>query len=368
MKCNSSVRQNTLAGQAWPAVVCSMALLPSLWKIPRCLRTERALEILCKLSVIIPARNEEHGINDLLNSLFNQPWGPKEIIVVDDFSTDRTARIAKESAVKVITPPDLPPGWTGKTWALYQGAKEATGDFLLFLDADLVLEPWALLKICGEYYSHRGVLSIMPFSDVVRPYQMCYAFFNIAMMAGLSAGSWSGAHRGLFGPSLLCSRKDYFRIGGHEQVRHSLVENLKLAHYFAQAHIPIRLFGGEGTLSRKMYPGGMQEMSAGLVRSTLSGASAGSLYGIVVMTLWISGFFLILRMILRRDYAKSKAAVPILYLMYAAEVYWALKKLGSYKLLTALLFPVPLFYYLGIFGISFLRDIHGKKSWKGRAY
>ena len=70
-----------------------------------------------KISVIIPARNEEKNLPRLLRSLQSQPIPPDEIIVVDDASTDRTAAVATELGARVVTPPPLPEGWRGKTWA-----------------------------------------------------------------------------------------------------------------------------------------------------------------------------------------------------------------------------------------------------------
>ena len=67
-----------------------------------------------KISVIIPARNEEKNLPHLLDSLFNQSVQPDEIIVVDDHSQDQTKHIAEEYGVTTFTAPPLPAGWTGK--------------------------------------------------------------------------------------------------------------------------------------------------------------------------------------------------------------------------------------------------------------
>src|SRR5579862_3135350 len=93
-----------------------------------------------RVSVIIPARNEEANIERVVKSVANQK-DVREILVVDDQSEDRTARVLDELKVEipllqVLRIESLPPGWLGKTHAVAQGARAATGDWLLFTDAD----------------------------------------------------------------------------------------------------------------------------------------------------------------------------------------------------------------------------------------
>ena len=101
------------------------------------------------VSIIIPARNEEDNIGALLASIASDNPHPHEIIVVDDASTDRTAAIARDLGATVVSPPTLPDDWKGKPWACHHGAAAATGDWLLFLDADTRLAPAGLDKIHG---------------------------------------------------------------------------------------------------------------------------------------------------------------------------------------------------------------------------
>ena len=92
------------------------------------------------VSVIIPARNEEHTIGQAVLSLASQPE-VSEIVVVDDQSTDDTAPVLEALAAEVpklraLEGGPLPEGWVGKNHAAWQGAQRATGDWLLFTDAD----------------------------------------------------------------------------------------------------------------------------------------------------------------------------------------------------------------------------------------
>ena len=104
-----------------------------------------------RISVIVAARNEERNIEAAVTSLLNQDYADYELLVVDDRSTDSTGAILdrvaqRESRLKVLHLTELPPGWLGKNHALDVGARQATGDFLLFTDADVVLDPTTLRR------------------------------------------------------------------------------------------------------------------------------------------------------------------------------------------------------------------------------
>jgi len=103
-------------------------------------------QTLPKLSIIIPARNEEHDIAVALRSVLDQQEVGLEVIVVNDHSTDRTGEIVEEIArsdprVTVLHDPLLLPGWLGKANAMQFGAAQATGDYLVFTDADILHAP-----------------------------------------------------------------------------------------------------------------------------------------------------------------------------------------------------------------------------------
>lgn len=89
-----------------------------------------------RVSVIIPARNEERRIGRLLDSLDRQTVRPHEVIVVDDQSSDLTGSLASGRGASVVTGGPLREDWCGKPWACWRGACASTGDLLLFLDAD----------------------------------------------------------------------------------------------------------------------------------------------------------------------------------------------------------------------------------------
>ena len=127
-----------------------------LFRIPPCKSGIGTRGAYSPISVIIPARNEEHSLPALLASLKKQTLKPDEIIVVDDNSEDATAEVAEKGGAKVIRAKPLPEGWHGKPWACWTGAKEAQGEILVFLDADTSVQPDGLLKVMGAYTEKKG--------------------------------------------------------------------------------------------------------------------------------------------------------------------------------------------------------------------
>lgn len=98
-----------------------------------------------KVSVIIPARNEEETIAEALATRLKDDYPEQELIIIDDRSTDRTGEIVealakRDSRIKVIHVKEIPPDWIGKLYAMQKGIERATGEWLLFSDADIVFK------------------------------------------------------------------------------------------------------------------------------------------------------------------------------------------------------------------------------------
>ncbi|MDP3980368.1 MAG: glycosyltransferase family 2 protein [Chlamydiota bacterium] len=125
-----------------------------------------------KLSVVIAARDEEDTLGPALDMLLKQDYPNLEIILVDDRSTDKTSEIIDNIAshdrrVKTIHISDLPKGWLGKVHALDEGTKQATGEWMLYTDADVRMHQ-GLLKKTIAYVTHQNLdhLSLMPTPQV----------------------------------------------------------------------------------------------------------------------------------------------------------------------------------------------------------
>ena len=305
------------------------------------------------VSIIVPARNEEHNLPTLLRSIASQPLKPHEILVVDDGSTDRTAELARQLGATVIASQPLPDGWRGKTWACHQGAQAARGELLLFLDADTWFEPDGLVRALSGYTS--GALSVGPYHAVRKPYEDLSLFFNFNMTVGT-------VPRGLFGQMLLVDRESYRRIGGHETVRGRILENFWLAGVFRAAGIPVRSVAGKGVFSFRMYPSGLGELVQGWTKAFASGAGQTPRGTLFLIVAWMFGLMLVpLGWLVTGDCLYW----GLVYLLCAAQVGWFSRKVGAFSSLSALLYPLPLVFFFLVFFWSAARS--GKRvSWKGR--
>ena len=305
------------------------------------------------MSLIIPARNEERNLPTLLRSLAAQPAKPREVIVVDDGSTDRTAEMARQFGAIVIPSQPLPDGWRGKTWACHQGAQAATGDLLLFVDADTWFEPDGLGRILSAYEG--GALSVGPYHAVHKLYEELSLFFNLNMIFGT-------VPRGLFGQMLLVDRESYQRVGGHAAVQGRILENVWLAGQFRAAAIGTRSVTGRGVLAFRMYPDGLHELIAGWTKGFASGAGQTPRGAMFLLVAWMTGLMMApLGWLVTGDWHWWGA----LYLLYAAQVAWFSRQIGAFRWYSALLYPVPLVFFFAVFFWSVARS--GQLvTWKGR--
>ena len=312
----------------------------------------RAAEPPFLISVIIPARNEEHNLPTLLRSLAAQNPNPKEVIVVDDGSTDRTASVAREHGATMIVSSPLPDGWRGKTWACHQGAGAASSDLLLFMDADTWFKTDGLARLLGGYQG--GAFSVGPYHAPERLYESLSLFFNLTMTAGT-------VPQGLFGQVLLVDRESYRRAGGHETVRGRILENSRLAERFREAGIPVRSSAGRGVCAFRCTHG-LRELIDGWTKAFASGTGQTPKGTLILLVAWMIGLMLApLGWVITGQFAWWGAA----YLLCAAQVAWFGRLVGSFRWTMLLFYPVPLVFFFALFARSAFAS--GKQvQWKGR--
>jgi 4,4'-diaponeurosporenoate glycosyltransferase len=349
-------------------ILCWLAGWATLARIKSCQPTATKPLPAAKISVIIPARNEEKNLPRLLRSLLSQSIPPNEIIVVDDASTDRTAAVATELGAHVITPPPLPDGWRGKTWACQHGAEQAQGEWLLFLDADTWFEPDGLAAVRAEFLAvGGGALSVAPLHRVETLHEQFSAFFNLVMLAGTGAFTVLGDHltpRGLLGQFLLIEKTAYVRVGGHAVVKERVLENFWLAEKLRAAGVPLHCRSGRRVFSFRMYPLGWREMMDGWIKGFAAGAGKTPLPLLLLVIVWMSGLIMATGNLLL---AKDVPVCLFVYAAYAAQVAWLLRRVGTFHWATAVLYPAPLVFYFVIFTRSVWRSLRKQPvDWKGR--
>lgn len=319
------------------------------------------------VSVIVPARDESATLPVLLATLAAQTRPPDEVIVVDDGSTDATAALAASLGATVLTAGALPPGWSGKAWACAAGAQAASGDILVFLDADTWLQPDGLDRLVTEHawLGGTGLVSAAPFHRISRPYEALSAMCNLVSMIGTGAftplGGWARSV-GSFGPCAVVARSEYHVRGGHGALEGAMVDDLSAR--FREAGAPVRLVGGRGAIDYRMYPGGLDQLVEGWSKNLASGAGITRPVVLGLVVAWVSGLIV----------AGWRVALPGrtwrrigTYVAYGLQVEWMLGRIGSFGLGVGLAYPVPLGAFLGCFANSVRLTVgRGEVRWKGR--
>lgn len=320
------------------------------------------------VSIVIPARNEERNLPRLLGSIAHAGTAPKEVIVVDDGSSDDTAAIAARLGASVLASAPKPAEWTGKSWACFQGAQQATGDLLLFLDADTFFLPGGLQRITSCWLRRRDpqlVLSILPYHAMNAAYEQLSLVFNILMAAG-AGGFGLLAQSQLFGQSLLISKSMYFQAGGHAAVPGVVLENLRWARKLRASGARIECFGGKSALHLRMFPDGFRQMSESWAKAFTQGAVDSGPIVLATSILWISVLWSTTSLLAFARGGQLWAMLTV-YLLLALQIANMTRQLGNYRWLSSLLFPLPLAYFCAVFGrAAAIRALGRKATWRGR--
>ncbi|GIV80100.1 MAG: glycosyl hydrolase [Litorilinea sp.] len=216
------------------------------------------------VSLLVPARNEEATIERCVRSLLAQDYPAFDLWVLDDNSTDRTpailARLAGQDArlqVRRGTPP--PAGWLGKPWACHQLAQHATGQVLLFVDADTWHEPAMVRAVVGTLLHHQAdLLSALPRQHVESwAERLTVPLIPWCLLTHfpLWAARWTGGRRFAVGVGqvLAMPRASYRRLGGHAGVRQQVTEDMALAQRVARGGGRWLLCDGTGVAHCRMY-------------------------------------------------------------------------------------------------------------------
>jgi len=320
-----------------------------------------------KLSVIIPARNEAHNLPHLLESLRAQTMQPDEIVVVDDASEDGTGEVASRYGVTVIRNDEVPWGWTGKNWALWNGFRHATGDLLLFLDADVRMAPGALASLVAARDRAGGVVSVVPFHEARRFHEKLLLTVNLlGMFAFTSPHENDNPRKGLYGSCILTTREDYEKINGHASIRSEVTDDLSLGGKYMEAGIPVTNFLGAGLISFRMYPRGIRSAMQGLAKS-----AALSMVLLRRETVWLCACWMIGLVLseLSLLLLNTPVGLPLLagYVLYTAQIFHLARYCGRFGIILPVLHPLSVLFFLAVLVYSFWQTaVVGSVTWKGR--
>ena len=187
------------------------------------------------VSIVIPARNEAENIGVCLASLSQQEGISFEIYVVDDHSTDDTRQLASAYPKATVLPArELPPGWRGKANALWTAVPYLQGEWLLFTDADTMHLPGSLAASIQEAMEYKAdLLSYSPFQKAGTLGEKCVqpvVFGELNRVFNYSEiNDTTKSVAAANGQFMLFRKECYMKIGGHEVVSGSLLEDVELA-------------------------------------------------------------------------------------------------------------------------------------------
>lgn len=275
-------------------------LFVNLAKVPRLVRTSAAPESAHRVSVVIPARNEQRDIEASVRSHLTSEYADCEVVVVDDRSTDDTGaildRLARETPrCRVVRGVEPPPGWLGKPHALAEGAAAATGDLLLFADADVLYDPRALPEIVSFFESARlDFLFVLPrieavgfWENVLMPNLLVTFFGGPAFLIPSPDARWIAAGGGA---GNLVRRAAYEAAGGHEALRDSVIDDVRLGYLLKGAGYRIAAVRADDRVRVRMYRG-LREVFDGFTKNAayiFQGAVGWVLFALTAATLLLA--------------------------------------------------------------------------------
>lgn len=341
-----------------------------------------------KVSICVPARNEELVIERCVRSLLLQNHPNFEVLVLDDNSTDRTPHILAElqrefKHLTVINGKAKPETWLGKPWACHQLSEAASGEFLIFVDADVWLEPNVIMNSIAQFKSNDAItiwpqqkvvgfmerlvvptiyyalLTLLPAVYVHRsPRWMpsfLHSFFNTKFVA--ACGQFIGF-----------KKEVYDSINGHKGVKNEVVEDMVLARKIKKAGFTLHMFNGINAVYCRMYTSS-QEIWTGFQKNFLAGFNSVFEFlfmGILHFLVYLFPFYTLWLGIESEELLLIVVSSGVIGLYIAQR--FILNLWFYWNWWMALLHPLAVIWYQVLAFKCLYNQIFGKKTkWKGRS-
>ncbi len=325
-----------------------------------------------KLSILIPARNEAAVIGQTVHSLLAQTYGNFELVLLDDQSEDGTGEVAMQAAAgdvrfRLLAGTPLPPGWLGKNWACHQLAQAASGEWLLFADADVRWLPDALAGLLGiAQREHADLLTVWPTQHTESwAERLVVPLIGFAILSYLPILPVHHTRQPAFaaanGQCLLFRRGAYGKIGGHTAVRQNVIEDVALAKAIKANGLRLRMADGNRLVSCRMYQS-WAEVKAGFAKNILAG-HGGSVPFLLLSTLFHGLLFVFPWL----WFAATLAVWPLALGLAGLALRMATAVFTRQRPLDAILMPVSVLLMSRIAWQSIEWQRRGTAVWKGRS-
>jgi len=215
------------------------------------------------ISICIPARNEENNIRNCVESALGQDYPNIEVIVLDDRSTDSTltqlAEIASlDSRLLPVSGTDLPEGWAGKPFALFQASAVARGEWLCFVDADTFLAPQAISSCYSKAIETKADMFTTMNKQILGSFweKVVMPLVMTALSVGFSPRKVNDPNTRdaiANGQFIMIRRSVYDAIGGHEKVKDQIVEDKAISEQVKWNGHRLVVADGSQVISTRMY-------------------------------------------------------------------------------------------------------------------
>lgn len=330
-----------------------------LW--PRRARETEALDRYPKVSIIVPARNEEKTLPLLLDSLTRLDYPDFEVIVLNDNSTDDTSTIAEQFPVTLIQGLPKPEDWFGKPWACHQASQIAKGEYLLFTDADTIHEE-AGLKLAIEHMISTKAqgMSALPYHLNPASWEKLLGPFQSFLIA-LTHPYGRAKDKRLFaiGQYLLFEAQFYRAMGGHETIKVEAIDDLALGRLTLAKKGKWSVWRDRPLFKVRMYAT-VNDFIKGWRRNFRGGFRHNSKLSAVEVTAYMMALTAV------RDPSIVTLGITLLSLGLFA---FTQRRIGNFSILGVLLFPLSLIAFtlitlLAVFDLIFRKPL----VWKNRSY
>ncbi|HWZ43177.1 MAG TPA: glycosyltransferase [Candidatus Saccharimonadales bacterium] len=329
------------------------------------------------LVIVVPARNEEAVLEPALRSLLGLDYPGYQVVAMNDRSEDRTGEIMErlkgesQGRLQMIHIRELPAGWLGKTHAMWLGAQQHAGDWILFTDADCVFHPETMRRALF-YATQTGIdhLVLFPTAIMKTPGEkMMMSFFPVSSLFAYRLWKVSDPKaRDAVGVGAfnLVRRSAYESAGTYERLRLEIVDDMKLGEVLKKEGFCQNIVLGKGLVSLRWGVGAL-----GVVRNLEKNMFALLQFRLGLMLCLCFGFLFLgicpfLGLLLAPGWAKAGFAVAV---TMCAVTYWGMSRITGASPLYFLTYPIA--STLGLYTLlrsAFLVMRDGGVTWRGTKY
>ena len=334
------------------------------------------------VSILIPARNEADVIESTIKSIMNQSYKNYELLILDDNSSDSTQSIIQKleklnSKIELINGLSLPEGWLGKNWACHQLSEKAKGEYILFMDADTILDKFILEdSIIALQKEKIDLLSLVPGRDtkliadhamkkIISWFIVCWLPMKLAI--NLNAPFLSAT----FGQFMLFKKSSFNDIGGFEAIKDNPVDDFQLGRNIKKNLFKWMLFDAAFRITTRTYNTN-KDLISGYSKNIFPAVGYSISIFLVIFLILISFVLgstipiILYALGILQNQQLILLCVSLLILLFIS---WEIVTIRfKYSIFTPFSFPLLISLILLLALRSFIDNVFYSSTWKGRSY